>query len=254
MMSFRNALFFLVLLPASALGQDEARIDPGAVAILDHMSGIIGDLSSLSVTVRTAQDVQDNTFFVPEDNVGNVKQFAEHQVSLSGPNRFQVDTRNERGHFGYWFNGDYLAFYSYTNNHFSVLETDSLASLDVIYLLHQDYEVEFPAADFFNPSFTDDLLNASDRLLFLGEKAVEGKPCFHLLAKMADMSVQLWISNDALTLPVKMVINYLDREDNPQYEATYTHWELNPVLPEALFNFVPPGSATTVTLVPVTEH
>ncbi len=243
-------ILFLALLPLLAHTQeDSSAIDPVAITILDRMSSILSSLTSCTFTVETSQDIPDETFFVPQEDIGLVKQFGVHEVSFSGNNRFQVNSTNDKGHFGYWFNGEYVAYYSYSNNHFGVVEADS-TSLATIYYLNENYNVEFPAADFFNPRFTDDLMEFSERILFLGERTLQGNPCFHILAKLEGMSVQIWVNNDATLLPLKLVINYLDREDNPQYEATFRDWTLNPDLPDAMFDFVPPVSATVLTFVP----
>lgn len=245
----KKSIIYLVgfLLPFGALAQEEA-IDPVAVLILDRMSEVIGNLGSCSFTLHSSHDMQDNTFFLPEEGLGLVKHFAEHEVYMLGPDKMLINSNGDRGHEGYWYNGEYLAYYSYNENNFAVVEApDNI--LETIYQVNEEYGIEFPAADFFNPYFTDDLLSQSKKVRYLGTSMLDGKECFRIVAAGEEKNVQLWISNDALTLPQKMVIVYFEQEQHPQYEATFSHWQLNPDLPEALFEFMPPPNAAEITLV-----
>jgi len=62
------------------------------------------------------------------------------------------------------------------------------------------------------------------------------------------MSIQIWISDDALFLPMKFVISYYDQIPNQQYEATFSDWKLNPQLPDEMFEFTPPPQAEELIL------
>ncbi|MEK6479161.1 DUF2092 domain-containing protein [Catalinimonas sp. 4WD22] len=248
----KNYIIYLIflILPCTTLGQDDEMYDPIAVLILDRMSEVIGELSSCSYTLQTSYDMQDSTFFIPTKGLGLVKHFTEEEVYMQGPDKMLVNSNGDRGHRGYWYNGDSLTYYSYSENNFAQIDAPDSSILETIYTIHEDYGIEFPAADFFNPYFTDDLLFQSDKLLFMGSSKLNGKDCFRIVAAGDEMNVQLWISNDALTLPQKMVIVYLAQEDNPQYEVTFSDWQLNPDLPDALFEFMPPPDASEITLVP----
>jgi hypothetical protein len=94
----------------------------------------------------------------------------------------------------------------------------------------------------------DDLLSESKNLIYLGMTKVDGKDCYHIAGTAADKTFQFWISDDALTLPLKMVIIYTNREMNPQYEATLSDWQINPELPPALFEFMTPPKAKKIKL------
>ena len=243
-----KTLFFtlslFILMPVFSPAQ-QAEADPSAVLILDRMSAMVGSLSSCSFTLHVSNDVPDNTFFVPVEGIGLIKQFRVSEVFLSGPDKMLVNTRGDKGHVGYWYNGQRLAWYSYDENNYAVVDAPD-STVNMMYELNNRYGIEFPAADFFNPFFTDDLLDHHDRLYFLGTSTVADKPCYHLIAAAEDKIVQLWIADDAMMLPVKMVIVYRDREENPQYEATFSDWKINPDLPETIFDFLPPPSASKI--------
>ncbi|MEM9675037.1 MAG: DUF2092 domain-containing protein [Cyclobacteriaceae bacterium] len=253
-MKSATTIFALLVVPFLAWSQSQpsdntTQADQVALIILDRMSEVIGELKSCSFTLHTSQDVQDNTFFLPEEGLGLIKLFRKEEVHMVGPNKLLVNSNGDRGHRGYWYDGDQLAYYSYNENNYALVDAPPTI-LETIYAINNRYGVDFPAADFFNPYFTDDLLAQSEKLLFLGLSEVNEKECFHIVAASKEMSVQFWISTDAVTLPQKMVVVYLDQKGSPQYEATFADWELNPDLPDAIFNFFPPPGATELTLMP----
>ncbi len=88
-------------------------------------------------------------------------------------------------------------------------------------------------------------------LSFLGKALINGKDCFCILATGKDKRIQLWISNDAFILPVKYVIVYRNLEGNPQFEATFSDWQVNPNLPPTMFNFMAPPLATKIRMISV---
>jgi len=225
--------FLLLMLPTVANAQPAD--DPAAVQVLDQMSDVIGDLGSCRFTLQISRDVD-------EHDVGLVKRFAVDEVYMVGPDKMRIDTRSDNGHKGYWYDGKNISYYSYDENNYATVEAPDTI-LETIEAVHRDYGVDFPAADFFFPNFTDDLIEGTDRIVFLGKKMVAGKDCFHVMASSKSMGIQLWIADDALNLRVKFCITYHDQPKAPQYEATFSDWQLNPVLPVAMFDFTAPRTA-----------
>ena len=235
--------FLLLALSMNAIAQGPAN-DPASVQILDHMSAVIGELGSCSFTVSVSRDMND-------PDLGLVTQFGVNEVYMRGPDKMLVNSRSDSDHRGYWYDGKTVTYYSYDENNYAAVKAPATI-LQTIDAISRDYGVDFPAADFFYPTFTDDLLDNSDRIVFLGKATVEGKDCFHILAAGKTMGVQLWIADDSVNLPVKVSIVYYDQKNAPRYEATFSNWKINPELPSAMFDFVPPQTAARITLVPRT--
>ena len=232
-------LFFLLI--SISISAQESRYNSAAILLLDRMSDVIGDLQSCSFTLNTAHDVEDV-------ELGLIKNLDLHNVYLVGPDKMLIDSRGEKGHRGFWYNGKQLAYYSYSENNYAVIDAPStiLATIDTV---NKTYGIEFPAADFFYPSFTDDLIENNDEIIFVGKSTIDEKDCFHIIAKNKDMSIQIWISDDALFLPMKMVLVYYDIIPNAQYEATFSDWKMNPELPDAMFEFTIPPDANKLRLI-----
>ncbi|HXO74183.1 MAG TPA: DUF2092 domain-containing protein [Puia sp.] len=219
------------------------RIDTVAVSILDKMSAVIGDLSSCSVTIRSNYDVSSR-------ELGLVKHSDEQELFLRGSGKMLLRSEGDKGSRYFLFNGKNLSYYSMDKNQYSQIETPA-SLIEMIDTVNKLYGIEFPIADFFYPSFVDDILAESKNLMYLGLTQVDGKECFHIAGTAADKTFQFWVSNDAYYLPIKTVIVYTNKEMNPQYEAVLSNWQMNPNLPDALFQFTPPVRSKQVRMVPL---
>jgi hypothetical protein len=239
-----NKKLFFSLFIFGAIGTrvnaQKMKIDTIAVSILDRMSAMIGDLSSCRVTVKSNYDIRSH-------HLGLVKHGDEEQLYMQGPNKLLIRSQGDRGDRSIFYNGQTLSYYSIENNQYASLPL-SLPIVEMIDTVNKMYGINFPAADFFYPSFVDDLLSDSKYLIYLGMTKVDGRDCFHIAGTTADMTYQFWISDDAMNLPLKMVIVYTNRDMNPQYEAVLSDWQINPLLPPALFDFRTPPKAKKVKL------
>jgi hypothetical protein len=229
---------FLCIAAATGASAQRTNIDTIAVAILDRMSAMIGSLSSCHYTVKSNYDIR-------SQHLGLVKHGDDEEIYMQGPNKLLIHSQGDRGERSLYYDGETLNYYSLENNQFATLLL-SAPIVDMIDTVNKLYGIEFPASDFFYPTFVDDLLSESKNLIYLGMTKVDGKDCYHIAGSTPDMGYQFWISNDALTLPIKMVIVYTSRDMNPQYEAILSDWQINPVLPSSLFDFMVPPKAKKI--------
>jgi hypothetical protein len=236
----KKFLFSVIICIASATGASAQRIniDTIAVSILDRMSAMIGSLSSCHYMVRSNYDIR-------SQHLGLVKHGDDEQIYMQGPNKLLIRSQGDRGERSLYYDGEALSYYSTENNQYASLML-SAPIVDMIDTVNKLYGIEFPASDFFYPTFVDDLLSESKNLIYLGMTKVDGKDCYHIAGTTPDKTYQFWISDDALTLPIKMVIVYTSRDMNPQYEAVLSDWQINPMLPASLFEFMAPPKAKKI--------
>lgn len=232
----------LTLLTAFSAMAQSRRVDTMAVAILDRMSAVIGDLKSCSFTIKSDYDIEN-------DQLGLVKHSDEEQMYLQGPDRLLLRSTGDKGNRNLMFNGKMLTYYSMDNNQFGQIAME-LPVMQMIDSVNKKYGIDFPVADFFYPTFVDDILAESGNLIFLGLTTVEGKECFHIAGTAKDKTFQFWVSTDAIPLPLKMAIVYTSKLMAPQYQAVLSNWQINPVLPESIFEFMPPTRAKEIKLLP----
>ena len=228
---------FIVIVFLFQSSRSYSQFDSAAVMILDRMSNMIASMESVSFKMNIEQDKLSR-------GAGLIKHGVEASVFMRGPDKMLVDINGDDGQKDYLYNGKTFTYYSMTNNQYATIDAPS-TNIQTIDLLHNDYGLDFPASDFFYPNFVNDLIANSNNLLYLGITKVNDKQCFHLAGSTSDktMTYQFWIADDAFFLPVKMAIVYTDQPGNPQYQGSMYDWEINPALPDAMFEFnVPPGA------------
>lgn len=218
----------------------KVKYDSVAIYLMDRMSDVIGGLESVHFTLTTASDDIDHEH-------GLVRHYGMGEVYMAGPDKMLVTIRDVKGHRQYVYNGTQMAYYSFTENNYGTIDAppSTIAAIDEV---HRNYGVDFPAADFFYPTFTDDMISLFDEIRYMGRADIADRPCFHLLARNDNMTAQFWIMSDALMLPLKMLL-VEDKGDHKYYEATFTDWQINPVLPAAMFEFLPPPGARKLRIV-----
>jgi hypothetical protein len=218
----------------------EAKLhDSTAVFILDKMADVIGDLESVTFDLNNSTDKFDS-----ENNIE--KQYSKSTISFSGPDKLHAQIEGTEGKKGFWYDGSYLSFYNFDENNYVTLEAPE-TTLEMIDEMHINYDFQLPAADFFYPSFTDDMMEQFDSIQYLGKKTIDSEECYHIMAINKDLNVQLWISNKTYLLPKHFVIIYKNKS-NLQYESTFSNWSLNPNIPNTVFEFLPPPKAKLISI------
>ena len=238
MNKYFTAILFLIV-PFSMFPQGAKNIDSTAIFILDKMNDIIGDLESVSFNISNATD-KINPNQVIETH------FSSSSVSMVGPDKLVTRTKGDKGNYGIWYDGSFVSYYSFDENNYVTLEApDNIITM--IDSMHTAYDFKFPAADFFYPSFTDDIIEAFDTVQYAGKKIVDNEECFHIMATNSEMHVQIWISNNMGMLPKKLLIIHKN-EGNLQLESTFSNWNLNLNIPDSVFNFLPPPNAKLISI------
>ncbi len=215
--------------------------DLAAITILDRMAHNIGAMHACSFRLDAEQDALDT------DAGTIVTRHNSHQVSLAGPDKMFVISTGDAGHRSYWYNGETLIYYSFDENNFARASAPPTI-VEAVDRLHESYEIDFPAADFIYPAFVGDLIEQSQRIAYLGRVKIGGKDTFHIVARGTVQDVELWIADDAATLPVKYAIRDKDKGQVTKFEGTFADWQINPDLPSAMFDFTPPPGAREVRL------
>ncbi|MDF2190649.1 DUF2092 domain-containing protein [Paraflavitalea sp. CAU 1676] len=242
----RIIIYSLGVLLCLRAGAQAKQHDSLAILIVDRMSDVIGELESCSFNVFSSRDALDTQGLM-------TKQFNNYDVYMSGNDKMLVNLYGPHGHRQLWYHAGKLAYYSQDEHNYGLLDVPD-HTIDMIDSVNKWYQVEFPAADFFYPTFTDDLLALADQLRFLGIVTIDGKEYFHILASNKDMRIQFWITHDAWHLPARYAITYTSQPGQPQYEATFTNWQINPQLPVSMFDFQPPPGSAKIRIMATHER
>ncbi len=237
-------LILLACLAATALSASaqHTRIDTTAVYILQHTSATLQAISACSFNTTVNYDVW-------SDELGLVKHSTSEGIAIKQPNKLRITSIGDKGHRKLQYNGTNVFYYSYDKNQYAEA-AGSESVIQTIDTISKKYGIEFPAADFFYPTFVEDVINTGGNLIYLGVTELNGQKCFHIAGKDANTGFQFWIADDGFFLPLKIVMTYYSEKGSPQYEECYSNWVINPDLPDSMFEFSTPPKAGKVELSP----
>jgi hypothetical protein len=236
----KKLIFIIFILFTAYSGKSFSQIDSVAVVILDNMSDVVTNLESCSFTLRTEYDIYST-------RLGLVKHSDVSDVYMKAPDKILVNRNGDMGQKDFYYDGKTFSYYSKDINIYASVPAPSTI-LETIDSLNDGYGLEFPAADIFYPDLIDDILENSDNLSYLGLTDIEGKECFHIAGTAKELTFQIWVTNDKLFLPAKMIIVYTRKTGNPQYQAVFQNWNLNPTLQNSMFDFTVPPDAVKISL------
>lgn len=229
----KRTFFYVALTTIIFTSCQSNEYDTRAIDSLDKLSETIGNLNSCSYTL--------NTFKVQNDSTEIVNQ---SDIYMRGPDKMYIHIVGTKGDKGYWYNGTSFAYLLYENNEYDIIDApDNI--LKVIDKLHNEYGIDFPAADFFYPSLTDDIMDEYNSVLF-AEEEIDGVSCSLIEATNDEEILQIWIEKET-NLPYRMFVESKANE-NKSYDAVFSNWRINPNLPDLLFEFQPSENSTKVEL------
>jgi hypothetical protein len=234
-------LAFLALATLLASGCSESSsgyYEDEAINALDATTETIGNLNAVSLRIFTySNEVVDG-------------QTATHQresdVYLSGGNKLHIYSKFDDERKGFWYNGSELAVFRFDEGVYDEVAAPP-TTIQMIDSMHQTFKMDFPAADVFYPTLTDDILTYCDTVLYLSPIEVDGVECKQVYAASANFTVYLSLAETS-NLPMQLELYGRGERAGEEYIANYTDWQLNPDLPEEMFKFSPPANATKATI------
>jgi hypothetical protein len=235
--TFYKATLLLLVLLSAFTKNTYAQIDSEAVVVLDKMSDVVTGLESCNFVLKTEYDIYN-------ERLGLVKHSDVSDVYLKAPDKLHIKRSGDAGYKSLFCDGKTFTYYSADNNQYSTIPALETI-METIDSIHNEYGIDFPAADIFYPELVDELIEKSEDISYLGLTNVDDKECHHIAGTTNLLTYQLWVSSDDF-LPLKMVLVYTSRDGSPQYEAIFRKWTLNPVLENSIFNFVVPEKANKV--------
>lgn len=211
--------------------------DTRAIAALDDLTDVIGELESTSFTLKAAKSQR-----LGADDWHTVN--TESDIYMRGPDRLYIHTTGEQINRGLWYNGSELSTFSFTKNSYDTIPVsgDIIEAIDYI---HNKYGVDFPAADFFYPTLTDDIIEDFDRVYYMGEQQSGDVTYLLIEASNENQRLNIWIDKST-SLPSKFEI--FSEENETYYIAEFLNWKINPSIGDVVFDFLAPSDSSRVPL------
>lgn len=228
-------LSFVVIIILSSCNADKGFYETEAIDGLDKMSETIGELSSCSYTLSVTSMQVDKTTDSEFDKNTNI-----HDVYMKAPGKFYIHSTGTKGRNSYWYDGQRFSFYAHDRRVFDTIQAQGNV-IETMDYLNQKYGIYFPAADFFYPTLTDDLMNFADKLILLENQTLEQKEYLIIQATDHKKKIIIWIDKHS-NLPFKFIISP-QTDKGLYYEAVFSNWKPNPKLYDVLFEYTPSKGA-----------
>lgn len=238
-MKYQIIYLLIGMLIWSSCSQKNKYLEQEAIDVFDQMSVSIGDMESCSYTLLANSGKNSG-----DESLTNVL----HDVYMRGPNKLYIHSQGESVKKSYWYDGAQFAYYNFKNRSFDTVPAPEniILTIDAI---HHAFGIYFPAADFFYPTFTDDMIDNFDSIFYLQEETVNNEKITEILGVNEDLNVYFSIAdNGEKVYPLELSI--YSKENDLIYDAYFENWRFNPNLPDYLFEFEPAEGDKRVKLEP----
>lgn len=170
------------------------------------------------------------------------------RAAIQRPSRFVSDASGDTLNRSSWYDGKTITALEKEENTYLTVEMPGTIDA-VLDKLADEYGIVVPLSDILYSDPYATLMEGVVYGEYRGIHLAAGVPCHHLAFSQEEIDWQIWIDAGPQPLPRKIVITYAEEPGAPQYTAVIKRWSLDPKFTEALFHFVPPEGATSLTTV-----
>jgi hypothetical protein len=228
-------LLILVAAPVSARSDADER----AAKRVEAMASFIAKAPRLSVTT-------DSTYDVVQDS-GQKVEFGEQRViTLRRPDRARIETTRRDGtRRGLVFDGKQIAVFDLDQKVYATAAKEGTTDAAFDYFKN-DLDMRLPLSELLASNLPQKISNMLGSARLVGEETVNGVATDHVALRGDTADLQLWIAREGDPLPQRLVITYRLAEGQPQYEASFSGWNLAPDVPDSAFTFTPAAGAQEI--------
>ncbi len=243
-LSFLILALTLMAVPVRAqTANADPDIDPKALEINKKMADFLSKTPRFSVTVDIGYDA------VQED--GQKIEFGSvREITIVRPNkaRFNI-TERDGDKNGFIFDGNQITAFSGDQNVYATAQKTGTIDEAFDYFTEQ-LDMTLPPSQLFHNDLSTELSELVTSLSYVDEQTINGVLCDHLAGTTENVDFQIWIAKGDKPLPQRFYITYVQRENEPQFRAQFSNWNLSPKVSDSLFAFTPPKGMEKIPFVP----
>jgi hypothetical protein len=224
---------------APAAPSSGANTPAAARTMLMRMAGYMAGLPAFSVRIVSSYDVVQAS--------GQKIEFAERrQLILNRPNRLRVETERSDGHRSVAvFTGTELVLIDLTGKVYASERQPGALDESILHLV-SDLRMRLPLAMILMSRLPADFERRVRSVDYVEKTALFGVPAHHLAARGDTVDMQVWVSDGAKPLPLRVVLTYKDEPGQPEFRAQFVDWNLAPAIGEATFRAPIPAGAQKI--------
>jgi hypothetical protein len=226
--------------PAAPAPAPAASSDALARDILMRMARFLSTQPSFGVSVFSAYDVVQES--------GQKIEFAERRkLVVNRPDRLRVETeRSDGAHTAVLFTGSEITLVDQTNRVYAT-ERQPPGGLDQG-ILHfvSDLKMRLPLAMLLMQRLPAEFERRVRSIIYVEKTNLLGTPTHHLAARGDTVDLQVWVTDGAQPLPLRVVLTYKDAPGQPEFRAQFADWNMAPPVTDATFRPQLPDGAHKV--------
>jgi hypothetical protein len=209
-------------------------IEPKAYETLRNMCKCLAAAEQFTLV---AQDMTDQVL-----ESGQKIQFSStRKIAVRRPDRIAAEVTGDLVNERLAYRGDTLTIVDVEQGAYAQVSVPD--NIDEMFdYVAANYGIVAPLADL---AFSDPCAAVSTEVQigrYVGLHNVLGVKCHHLAFRQRGLDWQIWIEDGDKPVPRKMIITYKSSPGQPQYIALLGEWNLNPRLPDSMFELqIPEG-------------
>jgi hypothetical protein len=209
--------------------------------LLKTMTDYLGSLQNFSVVANT---VADETI---TGGSGKLPVDGEWWLSVSRPDKFRAEVRDNRGDRLWDYDGKDLALFSQPKNIYGSGAAPGTidATMD---LMAKNHGAALPLLELARTDLYPELTSHITSAQYVGLHEAGGVACYHLAFTQDNLDWEIWVQSSGQPLPRRMTITYKQLPQTPRFTAELDSWDVTPSFSPGTFHLDPPAGAVKVNL------
>lgn len=204
--------------------------------ILMRMAKFLGQAKNFSVNVSTNYDAVQKS--------GEKIEFSERrEVIVNRPGQMRVEAeRSDGSKTEAVFTGKDIILIDATNKVYASEPQPDGLDESIVYFV-SDLGMRFPLAVLLMSRLPTEFENRVRTVDYVEKTNLLGIPSHHLAARTDTVDFQIWVSDGAQAMPLRVVLTYKKEPGQPQFRAQFANWNFSPPITDTTFSAqVPTGS------------
>lgn len=256
--SIRTIVCASLLITTVGCAQQQALTRPEPSATPQAGVQLVAELTAKDILMRMAEFLAKTPRFSMKlqssyevlQESGQMIEFGEsRKVLVDRPNGLRVEVVHSDGEQHLvQYDGKEITVFSPTKNVYA--QTSKPGGIDeaVKYFL-RDLGMRLPLAMILTSGLPAELERRTQAVDYVESTIIDGVLTHHLAGRTETVDYQVWVAEDVLPLPVRIVLTYKNEEGQPSYRAHFFDWDLTPEVKDAMFAFTPPEGARKISFV-----
>ncbi|MGZ4957839.1 MAG: DUF2092 domain-containing protein [Methylomonas sp.] len=207
--------------------------------ILLRMANFLAKTPKFTVNISDSYDTVQTS--------GQKIEFADiRRVIVSRPDGLRVEHEESDGEKNIvLYDGKDITVFTPSKNVYA--QTAKSGGIDeaVKYFL-KDLNMRLPLAMLLVSQLPAELERRTESVDYVEKTTIHGMPSHHLAGRTETVDYQVWISEGAQPLPLRVVLTYKNVEGQPQFRAQFSDWNLAPQINDTEFAFTPPDGTKKI--------